>query len=214
MSIFKEEHPHPSLYPNPLRGAKRFMPKPSFKQWAAFALTLTVFLSLYHRIETDQPVIPPVNPITAFEKSLKEPGLTDQQGKAIIKLMLEKWPKSEEAHLIASQYFIKKLNYTEALTVLSWQPEPFSKHIEYYGMLAFVHLQMQHPKQALTLYQSLSQIDPKNPKWWLGLGTSHDLINQPEQAQLAWKKAKYLARPSASYYSIIEERLTHFGEIT
>ncbi|MBM4211432.1 MAG: hypothetical protein FJ186_02710 [Gammaproteobacteria bacterium] len=212
MSIFKEEYAPKHLDLNPLRNARTYSDK-FIKQWLAFLISLPICLSIYYLLPTPAPK-ESTHPLEIFENALKDPNLSKDQATAIIQQLLEKWPESDQAYLIAGQYLIKKGHYSQALNTLSWRPEPFSDHKEYYATLAFIYLQMQTPKPALEIYLALTQMESKNPKWWLGLGTSYDLINQPDQARSAWEHAKKLASPSASYYTVIDERLSQSVELT
>ncbi len=142
-----------------------------------------------------------------YSDTLSSNQLSKHQAEELIHFTISHWPENDASYLAASRYYIKKNKFNKALNIMSWRPNDIVKHLEYYGYLAFLNLKTSHHEDAIDLYSTLSSIEHSNPKWWLGLAIAYDNIENYEQADFAWKKAKHYAKTTAEYMPIIKSRL-------
>ena len=152
---------------------------------------------------------PELKALESYQKALKNPSISQDQASQLIDFTIKRWPHLDQSYLYAAQYYIQQQDFKKALSVMSYQPPSVDGHTEYYGTLAYIHLQMHAYSQAEQIYLSLSQIDENNPLWWLGLATIYDITQQYKLAEHAWQKTENYADHSAPYYGLITQRLKH-----
>ncbi|RMH38659.1 MAG: tetratricopeptide repeat protein [Gammaproteobacteria bacterium] len=68
-------------------------------------------------------------------------------------------------------------------------PQPFAEYISFYGLKAALAARLEKPALAASLYQKLVEVQPKEARWWLGLGLAHERLQQSRAAIQAYEKA-------------------------
>lgn len=93
-----------------------------------------------------------------------------------------------------------------ALNVLSAMPE--KDHSGYLAMRGALAQQLQNNAMAKSSYQRLSQTEPYDGRWWLGLAIALERSHDAEQAREAYQQALLMGRISATSQQFIQQRLT------
>ncbi len=78
---------------------------------------------------------------------------------------------------------------TQALALLSMALPPIQEHVEYHALLAGLSQQLADHPRAVEKYTELLNIQPHEPKWWLGLGISLERLGQNQAAIKAYQRA-------------------------
>ena len=142
-----------------------------------------------------------------YQQTLRSDNLNPDQAHLLIKQTISQWPEEDASYTAAADYWIRNNDPKQALRLLTWRPYPIADHIDYYSTLAYAFLINNNEKSAQQIYDSLVRIEPKNAKWWLGLGTSYDHMGKKPQAFKSWRKAYFYADKNAEYVSFLESKL-------
>lgn len=142
-----------------------------------------------------------------YQQTLRSDNLNPDQAHLLIKQTISQWPEEDASYTAAADYWIRNNDPKQALRLLTWRPYPIADHVDYYSTLAYTFLINNNEKNAQQIYDSLVRIEPKNPKWWLGLGTSYDHMGKTPQAYKSWRKAYFYADKNAEYVSFLESKL-------
>ncbi len=108
--------------------------------------------------------------------------------------------------LSCSDYFTDRGEYQQALALYSYQPV-MQSHQDFYSRLAYVALKNEKFTQAVGVYQRLLQLDPKNARWWLGLGWAFRGQGEAKLAHDAYTKAYKYALPGAEFKPFLQSVL-------
>jgi tetratricopeptide (TPR) repeat protein len=120
--------------------------------------------------------------------------------------VLEKDTARDQVVLTCSDYFTDRGDFSQALTLYSFKPS-MQSHQDFYSRLAYVALKNEKFAQASGLYQRLLQLDPKNARWWLGLGWALRGQGDAKLAYEAYAKAYKYAQPGAEFKPFLQSVL-------
>ncbi|GAB7218606.1 tetratricopeptide repeat protein [Vibrio comitans] len=113
--------------------------------------------------------------------------------------------KSEELRFALAKLLIKEQQPEAALSPLMYVPENASE--DYLALRAGVAQQVKNTEVALESYQSLTERDPDNARWWLGLAIQQERRLEYAQAHGSYTKALGLVGVSRKTQSFIRDRL-------
>ena len=68
------------------------------------------------------------------------------------------------------------------------------------------------PRQAVSAFSAMTQLDPNNGKWWLALGINQDALEQAQQAAIAYERALSLGGISSASAQYATARLQALQE--
>lgn len=120
--------------------------------------------------------------------------------------VLEKESARDQVVLACSDYFTDRGEFAQALTLYSYKPS-MQSHQDFYSRMAYVSLKNEQFSQATGLYQRLLQLDPKNARWWLGLGWALRGQGDSKLAHEAYAKAYKYAQPGAEFKPFLQSVL-------
>ena len=86
------------------------------------------------------------------------------------------------------------------------------QQVEYQAMIATTAQQLQQIEAAVYAYEKLTQLQPNDGRWWLGLAIAHDTDAKFELAINAYKKATLLPGISNSSMAFARQRIQELGE--
>ena len=86
------------------------------------------------------------------------------------------------------------------------------QQVEYQAMIATTAQQLQQIQEAVYAYEKLTQLQPNDGRWWLGLAIAHDTDAKFELAINAYKKAILLPGISNSSMAFARQRIQELGE--
>ncbi|GAD88146.1 MSHA biogenesis protein MshN [Vibrio halioticoli NBRC 102217] len=113
--------------------------------------------------------------------------------------------QSEALRYSLAKLLIKEQQPEAALSVLITVPKTASN--DYLALRAGLAQEVKNTDVALESYQILSEKDPKNARWWLGLGISQERSLDYKNAQVSYTKAIGLVGVSSKTQSFIRDRL-------
>jgi MSHA biogenesis protein MshN len=121
-------------------------------------------------------------------------------------------PHNSELRLLQSRIYLQQ-GYTElALQALSALTVDEVTNIEYLATLANIAQQLQRWPLALNGYQRLTQLQPTQANWWLGLAIAQDSEGQFQQAIESYNNALFQGNLSPDAKQFIQQRLAEIGE--
>ncbi len=120
--------------------------------------------------------------------------------------VLEKDAARDQVVLACSDYFTDRGEFSQALALYTYKPS-MQGHQDFYSRMAYVSLKNEHFSQATGLYQRLLQLDPKNARWWLGLGWALRGQGDAKLAHDAYAKAYKYAQPGAEFMPFLQSVL-------
>ena len=109
--------------------------------------------------------------------------------------------------LSCSDYFTDRGEYQQALALYNNYHPVMQSHQDFYSRLAYVALKNEKFTQAVGVYQRLLQLDPKNARWWLGLGWAFRGQGEAKLAHDAYAKAYKYALPGAEFKPFLQSVL-------
>ncbi|GAD78709.1 tetratricopeptide repeat protein [Vibrio ezurae] len=113
--------------------------------------------------------------------------------------------QSEALRYSLAKLLIKEQQPEAALSVLITVPKTASN--DYLALRAGLAQEVKNTDVALESYQILSEKDPNNARWWLGLGISQERSLDYKNAQVSYTKAIGLVGVSTKTQSFIRDRL-------
>lgn len=98
-----------------------------------------------------------------------------------------------EAYLwrrLQARLWWRRGQHQQALALLQQPPQPdLAAYQEFYALKAVLLQRQNQQAQASALFQRLLEHDPRQPRWWLGLGLSYTAQGKTQQATKAYKRA-------------------------
>ena len=119
---------------------------------------------------------------------------------------LEQDSARDQVVLACSDYFTDRGEFAQALALYVYKPS-MQSHQDFYSRMAYVSLKNEQFSQATGLYQRLLQLDPKNARWWLGLGWALRGQGDSKLAHEAYAKAYKYAQPGAEFKPFLQNVL-------
>lgn len=130
------------------------------------------------------------------------------QAKQLLVKGIAQHPAQSDLRLMLARLLMIQKEPTQAIEVLTKFQPVTGNQVEYLGYRAALAQQLKQTKLAMTDYQSLTQIESKNAKWWLGLGIAKDQLGEIDQAVQAYTNAKSLDQLDRSVHDFIQQRIS------
>ncbi len=111
--------------------------------------------------------------------------------------------------IIEARFYIERKQWQKAHDLLN--ENPALDQVEYLSLLAMSKKEIQDMDGANAMYQKLNQLEPNNPAWSLGLAMTYESMGFLEQAKTAYLAAQNSTGLSLSSYSLIKQKLAHWG---
>ncbi|OBT17446.1 hypothetical protein A9264_01410 [Vibrio sp. UCD-FRSSP16_10] len=113
--------------------------------------------------------------------------------------------KTQALRFALAKLLIKEQQPEAALSSLMYIPDDASK--EYLALRAGLAQEVKNTPVALESYQTLSEREPDNARWWLGLGIQQERSLDYPAAQVSYTKALGLVGVSTKTQAFIRDRL-------
>ncbi|CAM3018213.1 hypothetical protein [Vibrio rarus] len=113
--------------------------------------------------------------------------------------------KSEQLRFALAKLLIKEQQPEAALSPLLYLPDNAS--IDYLALRAAVAQEAKKIEMALESYKALTEQEPDNARWWLGLGIQQERQQHYEEAKASYTKALGLVGVSRNTQSFIRGRI-------
>ncbi|MFT4925792.1 MAG: MSHA biogenesis protein MshN [Phenylobacterium sp.] len=108
--------------------------------------------------------------------------------------------------ILAAKIYYKQQHYAGALKYLQL-PVNAAEQVEYVALKAASLQQLKRFSQASIEFQRLTEVNPGNGRWWLGLGTIYEAQGDTAPAISAYRKALALSNISQNSRQFVQSRL-------
>ncbi|SEK96069.1 MSHA biogenesis protein MshN [Colwellia chukchiensis] len=119
-------------------------------------------------------------------------------------------PPAEEMRFMAARIYYERGQPRQAYTLLTAVQS--SSRAELQALLANIAADLNEHQQAITAYGKLTNLQPSQGRWWLGMAVSMDSLGQFASAKTAYQQAIALENLSASATQFARQRLVELGE--
>ena len=130
------------------------------------------------------------------------------QSKQILIRGIELHPAQSDLRLMLARLFVVQKKPQQAMNILTEFEPRIGKKIEYLAYRAALAQQLKQTELARSDYQTLTNIETNNAKWWLGLAITRDQLGEMNMALQAYNKANSLGQLDSSVNSFIQQRIT------
>lgn len=111
----------------------------------------------------------------------------------ILNSALLRYPEEIEVRQYLASAQMGQGKYTEAIKTLLINQPDITQHAPYYALLAALYVKTSDFKDAIPLYEALTQTEPENPNYFLGLAIAYQNLGQETMAQTYYNKSLTLA---------------------
>ena len=129
----------------------------------------------------------------------------------ILNAALLRYPEEIEIRQYLASAQMGQGKYAEAIKTLLINQPSITQHASYYALLAAIYLKTGDYTNATSLYEALTQIEPDNPNFYLGLAIAYQDKGSNTIAQNYYEKALKLAPGTWSSRSYVLNQLVSMG---
>ena len=130
-----------------------------------------------------------------------------QQSKFLLLQGIEQQPQQSDLKLmLARLYVVQKKSQDAMALLLGVEPEP-QIQIEFLAYRAALAQQLKQSLLAKSDYQKLTQMEPSNAKWWLGLAVVEDQTGNVNNALAAYRRADNIGELDFSVNEFVQQRI-------
>lgn len=131
----------------------------------------------------------------------------EEEASQMLKKGLELEPSSSLYAELKARLLLEEGKLAQAIQLLEKNAPDLTINPDYHAFLAALYQRQGKASLAASLYQQLLATDPKNAKWWLGLGVAFDAMGLHEQAMEAYENADNAGGLSPELKAYIETQL-------
>jgi MSHA biogenesis protein MshN len=121
---------------------------------------------------------------------------------------IELHPNQSDIRLMLARLYVVQKEPSKAMNILLGFTPNLGNQTEYLAYRAGLAQQLKQIKLAKSDYQSLTNIEPTNAKWWLGLAIAEDQLGDTNLAVQAYNKAHSLDQLDSSVSDFIQQRIS------
>ena len=130
------------------------------------------------------------------------------QSKQLLIQGIELHPTQSDLRLMLARLYVVQKESAQAMSILAeFQPES-DNQTEYLAYRASLAQQLKQAGSAKSDYQTLTDIEPNNARWWLGLAIVRDQSDEITMALQAYNKAYKLGQLESSVNNFIQQRIS------
>jgi MSHA biogenesis protein MshN len=130
------------------------------------------------------------------------------QSKQLLVRGIELHPAKSDLRLMLARLFMVQKESSQAMkTLTEFQPSG-DNQTEYLAYRAALAQQFKQTMLAKSDYQTLTNIESDNAKWWLGLAIAEDQLGEMNLALQAYNRASSLGQLDRSVHEFIQQRIT------
>lgn len=130
------------------------------------------------------------------------------QSKQLLLNGVELHPSQSDLRLMLARLYAVQKEPSKAMDILSAIQPNTDNQSEYLAYRAALAQQLKQTKLAKSDYQTLTDIEPTNAKWWLGLAIARDQLGEKNKAAQAYSKASSLDQLEGSVAEFIQQRIS------
>jgi MSHA biogenesis protein MshN len=131
-----------------------------------------------------------------------------EQSKQLLIQGIELHPTQSDLRLMLARLYVVQKESAQAMSILAeFQPDS-DNQTEYLAYRASLAQQLKQAGSAKSDYQTLTDIEPNNARWWLGLAIVRDQSDEITMALQAYNKAYKLGQLDSSVNNFIQQRIS------
>ena len=130
------------------------------------------------------------------------------QSKQLLIQGLDLHPTQSDLRLMLARLYIVQKEPLKAMTLLAEFQPSTDNPIEYLAYRAALAQQLKQTTLAKSDYQTLTNIEYSNAKWWLGLAITRDQLGEMKMALKAYNKANSLGQLQGSVNDFMQQRIS------
>jgi MSHA biogenesis protein MshN len=137
----------------------------------------------------------------------------NQQAANILRDALTKYPLRSDFRLMLARLYVQQDKHHEAFSLLGGFSPSAGKQLEYLSYRAALAQQLDENELAQSDYNLLTQAEPKNAKWWLGMAIAKDKLGRSAEALNAYRKANNKEQLSPSVIEFVRQRMQEISGV-
>jgi len=130
------------------------------------------------------------------------------QSKQLLVQGIELHPAQGDLRLMLARLHVVQKEPSQAMHILAEFQPSTANQSEYLAYRAALAQQLKQTELAKSDYQSLTNIESSNAKWWLGLAIAEDQLGEVNKAVQAYTKAKSLGQLDSSVHDFMQQRIS------
>ena len=121
---------------------------------------------------------------------------------------IQRHPTKSDLRLMLARLYVIQKESSNALEILAGDQPNVDNQTEYLAYRAALAQQLKQTTLAKSDYQTLTNIESTNAKWWLGLAIAEDQLGDINMAVQAYSKASALGQLDDSVNDFIQQRIS------
>lgn len=134
-----------------------------------------------------------------------------KQAKLLLAKSIEEFPTRSDLRLMLARVFVSQSNNIQALEVLV-DAQAESGNQEFLAYRASLAKELKQMDIARSDYSALTQLNPTNSKWWLGLAVIEDQTGNVNNALVAYKKSMQGNQLETAVSEFVQQRILILAE--
>jgi MSHA biogenesis protein MshN len=130
------------------------------------------------------------------------------QSKQLLVRGIELHPAKGDLRLMLARLYMVQKAPSQAMHILAEFQPSRDNQTEYLAYRAALAQQLKQTTLARSDYQTLTNIESDNAKWWLGLAIAEDQLGEMNMALQAYNRASSLGQLDGSVNEFIQQRIT------
>jgi MSHA biogenesis protein MshN len=130
------------------------------------------------------------------------------QSKQLLVRGIELHPAKSDLRLMLARLYMAQKKTSQAMNILTEFQPSSDNQTEYLAYRAALAQQLKQSTYAKSDYQTLTNVESDNAKWWLGLAIAEDQLGEMNMALQAYKRASSLGQLDGSVNEFIQQRIT------
>ena len=130
------------------------------------------------------------------------------QSKQLLIQGIELHPTQSDLRLMLARLYVVQKESAQAMRILAEFQPGSDNQTEYLAYRASLAQQLKQAESAKSDYQTLTDMEPNNARWWLGLAIVRDQSDEITMALQAYNKAYRLDQLDSSVNNFIQKRIS------
>lgn len=135
------------------------------------------------------------------------------QANGVLQQGIELQPDNHELRLMQAKLYVQMKNPSKAHELLANHTISAVQAMDFVSYRAALAQRVERFSAAKQDYLELTELQPANAKWWLGLAVAQERLGNTKMALQAYKNAKQLAQLSVEVDKFVEQRIQYLAGV-
>ena len=136
------------------------------------------------------------------------------QSKQLLIQGIELHPSKSDLRLMLARLYVVQKEPSQAMDILAEFKPSTEIKTEYLAYRASLAQQLKQTELAKSDYQTLTNLESANAKWWLGLAIAEDQLGEMKLAVQAYNRASSLGQLDGAVHEFIQQRISILSVLT